>query len=202
MGSPLAPVMANIYMEFFEQQALNTAKKKPSIWYRYIDDTFVVWPRGEEELQIFFQHLNSLHSNIKFTIETGINNRLAFLDVLVKKKPDGLLGHSVYRKPTHTDLYLHAESAHHPTQKNGVLRTLVHRAKTICDTESIGEELQHLKKTFRNQFCLRMGTELVPETLYSNELTRLCARENYIESCRCKSFKTYIKGPTMLVSEF
>jgi hypothetical protein len=31
------------------------------------------------------------------------------------------------------------------------------------------------------QFCLRMGTELVPETLYSNELTRLCAREDYIE---------------------
>jgi hypothetical protein len=26
-----------------------------------------------------------------------------------------------------------------------------------------------------------MGTELVPETLYSNELTRLCARENYIK---------------------
>jgi hypothetical protein len=26
-----------------------------------------------------------------------------------------------------------------------------------------------------------MGTELVPETLYSNALTRLCAREDYIE---------------------
>jgi hypothetical protein len=35
------------------------------------------------------------------------------------------------------------------------------------------------KKT--DLFCLRMGTELVPETLYSNELTRLCAREDYIE---------------------
>jgi hypothetical protein len=33
-----------------------------------------------------------------------------------------------------------------------------------------------------NQFCLRMGTELVPETLYWNELTRLCAREDYIET--------------------
>jgi hypothetical protein len=42
------------------------------------------------------------------------------------------------------------------------------------------------------QFCLRMGTELVPETLYSNELTRLCAREDYIESCCHDSFKTYI----------
>ena len=29
-------------------------------------------------------------------------------------------------------------------------------------------------------FCLKMGTDLVPEMLYSNELTRLCARENYI----------------------
>jgi hypothetical protein len=28
--------------------------------------------------------------------------------------------------------------------------------------------------------------------LYSNELTRLCAREDYIESCRRESFKTYI----------
>jgi hypothetical protein len=45
-----------------------------------------------------------------------------------------------------------------------------------------------------NQFYLRMGTELVPETLYSNELTRLCARENYIESCRRESFKTYINN--------
>jgi hypothetical protein len=27
-----------------------------------------------------------------------------------------------------------------------------------------------------------MGTELVPKTLYSNELTRLCAREDYIEN--------------------
>jgi hypothetical protein len=36
-----------------------------------------------------------------------------------------------------------------------------------------------------------MGTELVPETLYLNELTRLCAREDCIESCRRESFKTY-----------
>jgi hypothetical protein len=34
-----------------------------------------------------------------------------------------------------------------------------------------------------------MGTELVPETLYSNELARLCAREDYIELCRRESFK-------------
>jgi hypothetical protein len=40
---------------------------------------------------------------------------------------------------------------------------------------------------------LRMGAELIPETLYSNQLTRLCAREDYIELCRREGFKTYIK---------
>jgi hypothetical protein len=30
-----------------------------------------------------------------------------------------------------------------------------------------------------------MGTELVPETLYSNELTRLCVREDYIKVIMC-----------------
>ena len=136
-------------MEQFEQQALNTAKKKPSNWYRYVDDTFVVWPHGEEELQDFLQHLNSLHPNIQFTMETEKDNKLAFLDVLVKKRSDGSLGHTVYRNPTHTDLYLHANSEHHLTQKQAVMRTLVHRARMTCDTESLEEELKHLKKTFR-----------------------------------------------------
>jgi hypothetical protein len=144
MGSPLAPVIANllIYLEQSEQQALNTAEKKPSNLYRYVADTFVIWPHGEE-LQSFLQHLNSLHPNIQFTMEIEKDDKLEFLDVLVKKKPDGSLGHTVYRKPTHTDLYLHVNSEHHPAQKQ-VMCTLIHRAKMICDTESLEEELQHL----------------------------------------------------------
>ena len=156
MGSPLAPVIASLYMEQFQQQALNMAEKKPSNWYRYVDDTFVVWPHGEE-LQNFLQYLNSLHPNIQFTMETEKDDKLVFLDVLVKKKLDGLLGHTMYRKPTHTDLYLHANSEHHPTQKQAVMSTLVHQAKIICDTGSLEEELQHLQKTFRKNGYSKRG---------------------------------------------
>ena len=36
--------------------------------------------------------------------------------------------------------------------------------------------------------CLRMGTEPVPETLYLNELRRLIAREDCIESNMLRNF--------------
>jgi hypothetical protein len=50
MGSPLSPVIANFYMEDFEIKAIETATHKPACWYRYVDDTFVIWPHGQERL--------------------------------------------------------------------------------------------------------------------------------------------------------
>ena len=115
-------------LESFEQQAINKAPKKPMHWHRYVDDMFVVWSHGDNELQIFLQHLNSLHPSIKFMMELEKDKKLLFLDVLVKKS-DGSRGHLVSRKPTHTDLYLHAESEHHSAQIRAILSTLVHHAR-------------------------------------------------------------------------
>jgi hypothetical protein len=96
------------------------------------------------------QHLDSIHPNIKFTMEMEHNKSLPFLDVQVSKKPDGSLAHTVYRKPTHTDLKLHAKSEHHPAQKKrAVLTTIIQHARSICNTESLEGEMEHLKKTFK-----------------------------------------------------
>jgi len=48
MGSPISPVIAKIFMELFEKEALQTSKK-PEVWFRYIDDTFVIWRLGRAE---------------------------------------------------------------------------------------------------------------------------------------------------------
>jgi retron-type reverse transcriptase len=42
MGSPLSPVIANFFMEDFEERALNQATHKPTCWYRYVDDIFAI----------------------------------------------------------------------------------------------------------------------------------------------------------------
>jgi hypothetical protein len=145
MGSPLAPVMATFYMEHFEEQAISSATRKPRRWYRYVDDTFIVWPHGKNELHGFLQHLNNIHPNIKFTMAVEKNGSLPFLDVLVSRRPDGSLEHLVYRESTHTELYLHSKSEHHPAQKQAVLTTLVRRARTLYDTESLEGEIHHMK---------------------------------------------------------
>ena len=102
MGSPLSPVIANMYMEHLEETALRTAPLQPTLWIRYVDDTFVIWPHGHNELRRFHEHINQQHPNIQFTIEEGKDGKLAFLDVQVTRSSDGL-STSVYRKPTHTD---------------------------------------------------------------------------------------------------
>src|SRR5215475_2609840 len=60
MGSPLSPVVANFYMEEFEKRAIELAPHKPKCWYRYVDDTFVVWQHGHDKLTEFLNHLNGL----------------------------------------------------------------------------------------------------------------------------------------------
>jgi hypothetical protein len=121
MGSPLSPVIANFFMEDFETKAIDKSTLKPACWYRYVDDTFVVWPHGKEKLTDFLNHLNGIHNNIQFTMEIEYEGHLPFLDINIYRKMDGSLRHKVYQKPTHTNLYLHQKSHHHPANKHLVL---------------------------------------------------------------------------------
>ena len=49
MGSLLSPIVANIFMEHFEKQALESAPHPPSLWKRYVDDTFVILEKSHQE---------------------------------------------------------------------------------------------------------------------------------------------------------
>ena len=40
MGSPLGPVLANIFMVYLEEKVISQLTEKVPLWLRYVDDTF------------------------------------------------------------------------------------------------------------------------------------------------------------------
>ena len=145
MGSPVSPIVANLFMEWFEQTALDTFPHEITIWRRYVDDTIVAL--NQDLIEPLTIHINSIDAAIKFTREDERDQAIPMLDTKTKRDAAGKLSFSVYRKPTHTDQYLQFDSNQPLQHKLGVIRTLHHRCQTLCSTEeSKLEELEHLKK--------------------------------------------------------
>lgn len=113
MGSKLSPLLADLFMSDFENEA---QKKKlfPRIWWRYVDDIFA--PVKERYLDQTLSMLNSQHNTIKFTVEKEEEGRLPFLDLLISRKEDSTLKFGIYRKPTSTDRYITSDSNHFGAQ--------------------------------------------------------------------------------------
>jgi hypothetical protein len=154
MGSPLSPVLCNMYMEDLEEKAMSTFHVKPYIILRYVDDMFYEWPEDVCPVKDFFDHLNQQSPHIKFTMETE-NGILSFLDVKVIKS-NGRITTEVYRKKTDSGLYLQYDSNHPKPVKNGTVNTLLHRAETHS-TLNVAKERE---------------VELVKRTLVRNKISR------------------------------
>ncbi|XP_073234548.1 uncharacterized protein [Porites lutea] len=62
MGSPVFAVIANLYMEDFEEQSLSSVPTAPKIWKRNVDDTFTIleWT----DIKDFLQHLNTQQPSV------------------------------------------------------------------------------------------------------------------------------------------
>ena len=83
MGSPLAPVLANIFMVSHKSKWLNEYDlSKPKFYLRYVDGILAGVDNEQNSLK-FLNILNNRHPNIKFAIEKQINHSIAFLDVFI-----------------------------------------------------------------------------------------------------------------------
>ena len=102
LESPLSPIVDTIFMEKFEIEALESSPHPPSLWKRFVDDSFVILEAQHKEE--FFNHIKSIDENIKFTAETTkADGSIPFLDTLVTPKNDESLSTTVYRKPNYTN---------------------------------------------------------------------------------------------------
>ena len=124
MGSPLGPLLADIFMAELEKKLNRFSTNKPIVWYRYVDDIFCIFNKTQN-IGYVLSSINKRHPNISFTKETEISNSLAFLDVLVTRNNNNdRYETSLHRKPTNTSLYFLYESNQCRRYKIGFIRTL------------------------------------------------------------------------------
>ena len=134
MGSPLGPVLANIFLCHFEEKWVLNYVGRPSIWFRYVDDTFTLFESKNNALQ-FLQYLNSCQVNIKITIEFKENNVIHTFST------------SIYRKKTLTCLYTKLDSFTLRKYVINLIRNLTFRCFRICSSPRLLQlSLDELKK--------------------------------------------------------
>ena len=85
----VSAVVANLYMELFEELALELAPSRPRFWKRYVDDTCCILRTSD--VDGLLSHLNSLRPTIKFTMELEEEESLPFLDTKLTRLADGKL---------------------------------------------------------------------------------------------------------------
>ena len=90
-------------------------------------------PPGKIKSANFQEHMNSIDSYIKFTINLPGTDGLPFIETMTKCTPE-CIESTVYRKPIHTDRYLKYNSNHPISENLSVIHILNPRAKQVCST--------------------------------------------------------------------
>ena len=162
MGSPVSPVIANIYIKHFESLAIPSSPTLIKWWFRYVDDVHSA--TRKDQVNKLQEHLNSIDPHIKFTIELPGTDGLPFLDTLPKPTPNSIES-TVHKKATHTDGYLDYNSNYLISAKLSVIHTLIHRAKQVCSTpEFLAKEMDHLHNILQdNHYPTQFSQQIKPQ---------------------------------------
>lgn len=99
---------------------MKSAALKSVCWFRYVNDTVIIWNHGKQTFEDFLIHLSSHHTHGNLGNREGLS--VTILDVMVCRKENGCIGHKVYRKLAHTDRNLNNDSNHHPRQKEAMIK--------------------------------------------------------------------------------
>lgn len=148
MGGSLSPVLASLYMEFFEDRLLPTIPSFPDIvcWLRFVDDTFIIVER-DVDVDGLLTEVNGLEESIQFTVEVESRSALPFLDTLVHRSSP--LSFSVYRKPSFAGNLMNAFSYHSHSTKRGVVVGAFLRAFRLSSPSFLDQEFAYLFELFR-----------------------------------------------------
>ena len=150
MGSPLFVELAEIRVADAEQTTLNTFPDPPHTYRHFVDDGI-----GDFRDKQHADNTQTTWTPSTLTYNTPLNTPPTTVPFL--SSTSSILIHpdkstSVYRKPTHTNLYVKYNSCTPNSTKNSVIRSLTRRAYNLCSPQHLKAELQTVR-----DICLKNG---------------------------------------------
>lgn len=144
-GAPNSCSYADLAVAPIDESIFSANIKHLFYYGRYRDDCLTIWCGSLDELHNFFEFLNTLSDDLKFTMEIG-NDSICFLDLQISIV-NGKLETSVYSKPTDSHLYLHQLSCHKLSTIKGIRKGVALRLRRICssDVEYETKSLEYIK---------------------------------------------------------
>ena len=147
MGSSLGPILANIFVGFYESKLFNSDDREMPDWCKqYVGDTFSIFC-DTETAHAFLDTLNALHPSLKCTCEFENNNKSTFLDMLVHKL-DGKFLTSINSKFPFTGLYARFDSYTSTKQKVGLVKCVTNRTRKLSSKQFLVGDLDELRSIF------------------------------------------------------
>ena len=154
MDSPLAPVLANIFMRFCKSKCLNEYNlNRPKFLLRHVDDILAPFDKEQDSFN-FLNFSNNKHPNIKFTTEKQVNHCIAFLDVFISGIDNQNLTLQTYHKWTYTGLLLNFKSFTSFSYKISLIKCLIDRSFKICNNwNSFHNDIENIKSNLIKNAC-------------------------------------------------
>ena len=165
MGASLGPVLANIIMTELERAVVDDLVEDGTLRFysRYVDDTLMLMK--PEDIDDVLAKFNAYHTNLQFTVDRFENCVPHFLDLEIHRT-----GISIYRKDTHTAQFTHFTSFTRWSHKIAWIRSLVNRAKKLCDPTKLRQEISKIRKfAAYNGFPKWIARNVINSSMHSTQ---------------------------------
>ena len=143
MGNRLAPILAILYMDRIENQAIYSDQAlSVSLYFRYVDGRITPASSPEEAARVQDQ-LNSQEPSFRFEIELpGEDGFLPFLNTKLKVNESGTVDSGWYTKRANKGLMINAKS-HHPEHiKTAAISNTINTYTSICSNDTLLHEAE------------------------------------------------------------
>ncbi|CAF1426294.1 unnamed protein product [Adineta ricciae] len=159
MGSPLTLAVANAYMYFVERPIAKWAKRTCSLYFRYINDLFIMTNVYRDTLNVRVQFWNRLDNNIELSESIGFTAQ--YLDVKLENRGGKLIS-DVFHKSSHGPYFLPFTSMENfSTQFNQIWEncfsdTAVCNIRSIVGTKKLHDPQDYLVKKKPDRSLLKI----------------------------------------------